>query len=29
MLACVLADQFLRHRGQIGCEPARWPFPKS
>lgn len=29
MLACVLADQFLRHRGQVGCEPARWPFPKS
>ncbi|HWJ99342.1 MAG TPA: chorismate synthase [Xanthobacteraceae bacterium] len=28
MLACVLADQFLRHRGQVGCEPARWPFPK-
>jgi chorismate synthase len=28
MLACVLADQFLRHRGQIG-ETARWPFPKS
>jgi chorismate synthase len=28
MLTCVLADQFLRHRGQIGCEPARWPFPK-
>ena len=29
MLACVLADQFLRHRGQVGCEPVRWPFPKS
>ena len=29
MLACVLADQFLRHRGQVGCEPLRWPFPKS
>ena len=29
MLACVLADQFLRHRGQVGCEPARWPFPKN
>lgn len=28
MLACVLADQFLRHRGQVG-ETARWPFPKS
>jgi chorismate synthase len=25
MVACVLADQFLRHRGQIG-ESARWPF---
>jgi chorismate synthase len=29
MIACVLADQFLRHRGQVGCEPVRWPFPKS
>lgn len=28
MLACVLADQFLRHRGQVGSTPARWPFPK-
>jgi len=28
MLACVLADQFLRHRGQVGCERAGWPFPK-
>jgi hypothetical protein len=27
MMACVLADQFLRHRGQAG-ETARWPFPK-
>ncbi|PNG25601.1 chorismate synthase [Methylocella silvestris] len=26
MVACVLADQFLRHRGQIGAGPA-WPFP--
>ncbi|SFK14130.1 chorismate synthase [Methylocapsa palsarum] len=25
MVACVLADQFLRHRGQIGAEPG-WPF---
>ncbi len=25
MLACVLADQFLRHRGQVGRSPA-WPF---
>ena len=31
MLACVLADQFLRHRGQVGenaGETARWPFSK-
>ncbi len=26
MVACVLADQFLRHRGQVGESPA-WPFP--
>ena len=25
MLACVLADQFLRHRGQVGESP-KWPF---
>ena len=25
MVALVLADQFLRHRGQVG-ESARWPF---
>ncbi len=25
MLACVLADQFLRHRGQVGQGP-KWPF---
>jgi chorismate synthase len=25
MVACVLADQFLRHRGQVG-ESANWPF---
>ncbi len=25
MLACVLADQFLRHRGQVGERPS-WPF---
>ena len=25
MMACVLADQFLRHRGQVGHQPA-WPF---
>jgi chorismate synthase len=28
MVACVVADQFLRHRGQVG-ESAKWPFPKS
>jgi chorismate synthase len=27
MVACVLADQFLRHRGQVGGgESAKWPF---
>ena len=26
MLACVVADHYLRHRGQIGEAP-RWPFP--
>jgi chorismate synthase len=26
MLACVLADHYLRHRGQVGERPA-WPFP--
>ncbi len=26
MVACVLADHFLRHRGQVGESPA-WPFP--
>jgi chorismate synthase len=26
MLACVLADHYLRHRGQAG-EPVAWPFP--
>jgi chorismate synthase len=26
MMACVLADQFLRHRGQVGMTSA-WPFP--
>ena len=25
MMACVLADAFLRHRGQVG-ESANWPF---
>jgi chorismate synthase len=26
MVACIVADQFLRHRGQVG-ESAKWPFP--
>jgi chorismate synthase len=29
MVACVLADHYLRHRGQMGTnagEPGRWPF---
>jgi chorismate synthase len=26
MVACVLADHYLRHRGQVGETP-RWPFP--
>jgi chorismate synthase len=25
MLACVIADHYLRHRGQVGENPA-WPF---
>jgi chorismate synthase len=25
MVACVVADHYLRHRGQVG-EPPRWPF---
>jgi len=28
MVACVIADQFLRQRGQVG-ETAKWPFPKT
>jgi chorismate synthase len=28
MVACVLADHYLRHRGQVG-EGAVWPFPQS
>ncbi|HVH41780.1 MAG TPA: chorismate synthase [Labilithrix sp.] len=28
MMAIVLADAFLRHRGQVGVGPA-WPFPRS
>jgi chorismate synthase len=27
MVACVIADHFLRHRGQVG-ESAAWPFPQ-
>lgn len=26
MVACVLADQYLRHRGQVGVTEPRWPF---
>ena len=26
MVACVLADQYLRHRGQVGVVEPRWPF---
>jgi chorismate synthase len=25
MVACVIADHYLRHRGQVGEGPA-WPF---
>ncbi len=28
MMAIVLADAFLRHRGQTGAPEARWPFPR-
>jgi len=28
MVACVIADHYLRHRGQVGESPA-WPFAKS
>ena len=28
MVACVVADQYLRHRGQIG-EPVEWPFARA
>jgi len=27
MMACVLADHYVRHRGQVGL-PAQWPFAK-
>jgi chorismate synthase len=26
MVACVIADHYLRQRGQVGATPA-WPFP--
>jgi chorismate synthase len=28
MVACVLADHYLRQRGQVG-EPVAWPLAKS
>ncbi len=28
MVACVVVDQYLRHRGQIG-EPVEWPFARA
>ncbi len=28
MVACVVADQFLRHRGQVG-ETSAWPVPEA
>ena len=28
MMACVIADHFLRHRGQVGESPV-WPFPQT
>jgi chorismate synthase len=28
MVACVVADQYLRHRGQVGA-PVDWPFTKA
>ena len=27
MVACVIADHYLRHRGQVGAPPP-WPFPR-
>jgi chorismate synthase len=27
MVACVMADHYLRHRGQVGASP-HWPFPR-
>jgi chorismate synthase len=28
MVACVIADHYLRHRGQVGTPP-HWPFPRA
>lgn len=28
MVACVMADQFLRHRAQVGVVEPRWPFSR-
>jgi chorismate synthase len=28
MVACVLADHYLRHRGQVG-DNVSWPFAKA
>ena len=28
MVACVIADHYLRHRGQVGAGGWSWPFPK-
>jgi chorismate synthase len=28
MVACVLADHYLRHRGQVGSDQPVWPFAK-
>jgi chorismate synthase len=28
MMAVVLADAYLRHRGQVGEAAPRWPFPR-
>jgi chorismate synthase len=28
MVACVLADQYLRHRAQVGMVEPRWPFQR-
>ena len=28
MVACVIADHYLRHRGQVGAPP-QWPFARA